>query len=138
MVNRVAAIVLVSLSAFGTHASAAHRAPVPGQSPCGLVDLSYSSHVVHAGDLFDMDLTIENCSDIPEHLLLKVQSAGPCPFPHPRRAVYDLGPHEGVGSSALVIAPECPGPYRVRVGLVLADRPLDRDAAGFRVVTATP
>jgi hypothetical protein len=102
------------------------------------VVLSYSSHVVHPGDLFDMDLTIENCSDVPEHLLLKVHSVGPCPFPHPTRAAYDLGPHEGVRSFALVIAPDCPGPYRVRVGLVLADWPLDRDTAGFRVVAATP
>jgi hypothetical protein len=114
--------------------AAAASQDIPSGRPCGTVTLDYGPTTIHPGELMDMGLDVTNCASFAETLHLGVRTEAPCGFPHPTPFDYELGAHEGVGSSALVIGPNCLGRYRVRVALFYRGHMLDSDIAGFQVV----
>jgi hypothetical protein len=112
--------------------------PASASSPqgdrCANVDLAYFPNRVHPGGLFEMVLSVENCSPRAERILVGVRANGPCQFGHPHDSVYPLEAGIGFQVFALMVAPECLGAYRVAVAAVVKDVVLDTSRAGFNVL----
>jgi hypothetical protein len=123
-------VALVALGSLGTTAPA--RAWGAARSaPCADVAFDYFPHRVTIGGTMDMDLSITNCSSMRERLFLEVTWRGPCRFAHPTPAIYELEGGHGIGSSALVLTPNCTGTFRTRVRLTMQGHVLDRDQSRF-------
>jgi hypothetical protein len=107
------------------------EASVPGTDRgCGKVSFEYSLARVDPGQVFDMDLGVENCSDRTERLRLHVRSSGPCDFIHPHPHTIVLPGRFAVFQSTLFVGPACPGRYSVRVWLTLRETQGRLDTAG--------
>jgi hypothetical protein len=82
----------------------------------------------------DFDFGLSNCSSVTERLVVVLDPSGPCPFLPESADRFTLGPDEGLGSSALLLAPSCPGHYRAKGRVRFEGRVIARDVAGFTVV----
>ena len=135
LVNLAVLVLLLTVGFAGVGVPSAAATTLRESRPCGEVTFEYSAARVHPGDAMDMELTVDNCSRHSERLRVQARAHGPCPFPHPVDHTYSFPALSGVGSSALVLAPSCPGPYSVDVKLILVsqDRTLDVAGDGFVV-----
>lgn len=133
--RRVVASAIVALATLVLVGEGAVASASVSDRPCGRVSFDYTLQRVVAGELMDMDLGIENCSDRTERLRLRVRTSGPCAFAHPVRHTYELPPHVAVSSTSLILSPSCEGRYSVRVRLTLVRSRAVLDAAsdGFSV-----
>jgi hypothetical protein len=125
-----ALIVLVAMPAVGT---ARQGSGARAKRGCAALTLEFFPKRVHAGDGVDLDFSLTNCSSRTERLVVVVSSKGPCPLIPPSEQTFRLGPDEGVGSSGLFIAPDCPGRYRLKAAVLRKGERLDRAVTGLTV-----
>jgi hypothetical protein len=110
------------------------RAEATGHRPCANLEISYSLHTVEPGQVFDYSIAVENCSNRPRTIRVRIGSFGPCDFPHPSTATYKLPAHLAVQADALVVAPSCRGRYRVSGKAIIRGTVVARAHAGFTVL----
>jgi hypothetical protein len=132
---RIGGVLLLMVGFIGAGIPSAAAITRRESRPCGELTFEYSASRIQLGQAMDMELVVDNCSHHAERLRVHARSHGPCPFPHPVDHTYVLPALSGVGSSALVLAPSCPGQYSVDLKLTLAgqDRTLDTAGDGFIV-----
>jgi hypothetical protein len=130
----IALLILVTTLAL----PAAPALPVEQTEPCGRVDLFYFPTHVPPGQLMEMWLTVENCSQMFESLAVDARPSGPCRFVYPEDAQYDLEPGLAVTQIVTFPAPRCPGVYRARVTVFFEGEGLDHDRARFIVEGGIP
>jgi hypothetical protein len=89
----------------------------PGEthrSECASLSLAFFPDTVSPEHTYDYDFDLFNCGDVTERLVVRLFPAGPCEFIPRSRDVYVLEPGQGFIVSSLMIAPPCPGNYRLR------------------------
>jgi hypothetical protein len=125
---------LIALFLAWTAPGTLWASPANELEPCGKVDLLYIPDHVSPGQIMEMQLTVWNCSDMFESLVVRARPAGPCRFLHPEDARYDLDAGLALTQFVTFIGPDCPGQYRVRVAVFVQGERLDGDRARFVVV----
>lgn len=133
--SRIGVMLLLVVGFAGVGIPSAAAITLRGSRPCGEVTFEYGATRIQPGQAMDMDLDLANCSRHVERLRVQTRSHGPCAFAHPVDHTYTFPALSGVGSSALVLAPSCPGQYSVDVKLILVGqgRVLDTAGDGFVV-----
>jgi hypothetical protein len=106
------------------------------RSECASLSLAFFPDTVLPEHTYDYDFDLFNCGDVTERLVVRLLPAGPCEFIPRSRDVYVLEPGQGFNVSSLMIAPSCPGKYRLRGQVRFRGRTLDRDQAVLRVKDA--
>jgi hypothetical protein len=135
--RRRAIIVVLAASVFTSLAAAVALASISlASNPRGCASLSidFAPNHVTAGQFMDFDSSLSNCSSTTERLVVVLDPTGPCPFVPESTDRYSLGPQEGFGTSGLMLAPSCPGHYRVKGRVRWMGRVIARDVAGFTVL----
>jgi hypothetical protein len=125
------------LTALASPPSAARATTGDGsESKKGCVEfqIDFFPTRVLPGQGMDMDYSLANCSSMRERLVVPLRFKGPCPFIPSTVSRYTLGPQMGFGTSALIIAPDCRGHYRVKAQVLYRGRVLDHAVAGFTVL----
>jgi len=107
-----------------------------GRGGCADLEIEFFPRTVSPGQGMDMDYSLANCSSVKETVVVPLHSTGPCPFVPSSVNRYTLRPRMGFGTSALMIAPDCRGHYRVKARVLYRGRVLDHAVAGFTVVPA--
>jgi hypothetical protein len=102
--------------------------------PCVDLELSFSPHVVHPGELFEFQESLANCSHKTRRIRVRIDSFGPCDFLPSSSTTYRLSPDTGFTGIGLAIVPSCRGRYRVVGKAIVRGRVIDRARAGFTVV----
>jgi hypothetical protein len=102
--------------------------------PCAKLHLSYSLRTVEPGQVFDYSEAIVNCSNSPRTIRVRISAFGPCQFAHPSSAKYRLAGGLGVQSDALILAPPCPGHYRIVGKAIIRGSVVARAHASFTVL----
>lgn len=128
-------VLLVGLLGIGLLGVA--RAPGDAQAthkPCVELDLSYGLRTVTPGTIFDVEQGLVNCSDRRLRIRVRIKASGPCAFPRPGSSRYTLDAGGGVFGSGLIIAPSCPGHYRVAGRALVHGVVVARAHAGFTVL----
>jgi hypothetical protein len=118
-------------------APASQASAAPGEasrSPCASLSLAFFPDVVRAEHTYDYEFDLFNCGDVTERLVVRLLPTGPCEFIPRSRETYVLEPGHGINISSLMIAPSCPGEYRLRGVVRFLGRTLDRDHAVLTVV----
>ncbi len=132
MVARALVVSLLGFALLGVS-----RAPTDAQAtqkPCVKLDLDYSLHTVRPGSILDVEQGLVNCSDRRLRIRVKIKASGPCAFPHFGSSRYTLDPDSGVFGTGLIIAPSCPGRYRVAGRALVRGVVVARAHAGFTVL----
>jgi hypothetical protein len=122
----VATAVLFQLTAPATVAPA-------DSEVCAALSLQFIPTVVQPEHTYDYNFDLVNCGSITERLTVRIDPSGPCRFIPRSSKTYTLEPGEGFGISSLMIAPPCPGEYRLRGVVLFQGRRLDRDTPSLRV-----
>jgi hypothetical protein len=104
---------------------------------CASLSLQFIPTVVLPKHTYDYNFDLVNCGRVTERLTVRIEPSGPCRFIPPSNKSYVLEPGQGFGISSLMIAPPCPGEYRLRGRVTFRGRTLDRDAASLRVEATT-
>jgi hypothetical protein len=114
--------------------AATRPASAKAKRTCADLELSYRLRVVDPGQVFDYRQVLVNCSARSRTIRVRIRAFGPCDFPHPPSAKYTLPAHFAVEAVAIIVAPTCPGRYRIVGTAIVRGSVVDRAHAGFTVV----
>ena len=132
--GRIALIVAGTLMATIPFQGSAQAAPAAAQRSCTGVTAHVTPHRVHPGQVVGFEATAQNCGS--STVLVRQQNVGPCGFGYrPHRGIR-LAAGTGFGEAAGLIAPSCPGSYRLHIAMfeVRSGALVDAAVARFRVV----
>jgi len=96
-------------------------------SECASLSLEFFPDTVLPEHTYDYEFDLFNCGDVTERLVVRLVPTGPCEFIPQSRTTYVLEPGHGINISSLMIAPSCPGEYRLRGVVRFEGRRLDKD-----------
>jgi hypothetical protein len=125
------------LSSLTAPATAGPTVAVGDAEVCASLSLQFIPTVVLPKHTYDYNFDLVNCGSVTERLTVRLEPSGPCAFIPRSRETYVLEPGQGFSISRLMIAPPCPGDYRLRGMVAFRGRALDRDRASLRVEPAT-
>jgi hypothetical protein len=136
--KRLGVLLLLSIATLLAPAPADPSAAATRAQPhgCAALVVAFSPRHVAPGNGIDLDASLSNCSSETETLVLHFEPRGRCPFVPASTERDTLGPDQGFGTSALFLAPECSGHYRLKVSVAYLGRVIARDVTGFTVLPA--
>lgn len=103
------------------------------RSECASLSLAFFPDTVLPEHTYDYDFDLFNCGDVTERLIVRLIPTGQCRFIPRSKEIFVLEPGHGINISSLMIAPSCPGQYRLRGEVRYQGQTLDRDQAVLTV-----